>query len=423
MTASGRWRDRTFASLARPQFRTYYIGLLCNMSGFWMRIAATGWFVYELTGSQARLGIVTAAGLLPWVPISPLAGVLAERRDLRVLLVRIYLGTALVNAALGTALFLGLVGWTEVLVATILTGCLRGMENPARHALLRRLVGVSSLANAIGLSAAAFHLMHAVGFALAGVVYAFLGPGACFVCVALAASAMAVQLLRLDIDARPLNQATRHPGAELIEGFRYVWRHRLTRTLIFGSAGVIFLLLSYRALMPAIAKDVLEQGPLGYGLLMALGGAGALAAALWIASGSGGRGRRVRNLFGTVWVACAAVLAVAWSRSTWLCAPAVLVAGFCQVGFMAGANTTVQEAVPDALRARVMGIWALMFGAAYPLGTAVIGWMAELAGTSLAITGGALVALLLSLALYRSSAGRLAVAIRDELGQGGEQLG
>jgi MFS family permease len=423
VTAPGRWRERTFASLRKPQFRTYYIGLLCNMSGFWMRIAATSWFVYGETKSLADLGIITAAGLLPWVPISPWAGVIAERTDLRVLLVRIYVGTCFLNAALGVAMLFDLVGWTEILVATILTGCLRGMENPPRHALLRRLVGVESIGNAIGLSATAFHLMHAIGFALAGAVYAFLGAGACFIAVALATAVMAVQVLRLKADTAPLSDSRRNPAAELAEGFRYVWRQHLMRTLIFGSAGVVFLLLSFRALMPAISKDVLMLGPLGYGLLMSLGGAGALAAALWVASGSGGRGRRVRNLFGTVWVACFAVLVVAWARSLWLCAPAVLVAGFCQVGFMAGANTTVQEAVPDELRARVMGIWSLMFGAALPLGTALIGWGAEVFSTSAAITVGASTALLISLALYRSSAGRLTVAIRDEVRESEEQFG
>ncbi|MEZ6008434.1 MAG: MFS transporter [Planctomycetota bacterium] len=74
-------------------------------------------------------------------------------------------------------------------------------------------------------------------------------------------------------------------------------------------------------------------------------------------------------------------------RSRWLALTgvAVLVAGFCQVGYMATANTVVQETVPDVLRGRVMGIWALMFGAAYPIGGWLLAALAERTSTSNAL--------------------------------------
>ena len=101
---------------------------------------------------------------------------------------------------------------------------------------------------------------------------------------------------------------------------------------------------------------------------------------------------------------------------------ALLCAGFCQVGFMASANTTVQEMVPDHLRARVMGIWALIFGAAYPLGGMLQGLAAERWGEHWALTGGAGLALAVSLLLFFTSYRRLAVAVRDELGKADQQL-
>jgi len=420
--AASEWLGRTLASLGRRRFRRFYIGLLCNMAGFWLRIAATGLFVYELTGSRERLGLITAASLLPWVPIAPLAGVWAERGDPRRWLIRVYIAIAVANAALALGIQWGMVGWTELLIATIVTGCLRGMEMPARHAVVRRLVDVKLLANAIGLNAAGFHFMHAIGFAAGGFLYAVAGPQACYFAVAASSLLMAVQMMRVELEPSTVSVERKHALRELLEGFDYVWHHQITRTLVFGAAGVVCLLLSYRVLMPAIATDTLLQDARGYGFLMSLSGVGSFAAALWVASGSGGRGRRVRNLFSMVWVACAAVLALAWTDSVTIAAGALMVAGFCQVGFMASANTTVQETVPDRLRARVMGIWALLFGAAYPLGGWLQGWAAERWGESRTMSIGVVTAAVLSLLVYLRSARRLTVALRDEMSEADEQL-
>jgi len=418
----GSWRARTFASFARPAFRAYYLGLLCNMAGFWLRIAATALFAFELTGSREALGWITVASLLPWVPIAPLAGALAERIDQRVYLIAVYLAVALVNGVLAFGIAEGWVGWTGLLVSTLVTSGLRGMELPARHAIVRRLVDKPDLPNAIGLNAAGFHLMNAIGNAAAGLIYAASGPAACFAVVAAASLLMAVQLLRLDLppQARPLRK--QNPLRDMAEGFRYVGAHAVTRTLVACAAGVAGLLLSFRTLMPAITKEILHLGEDGYGAIMAISGAGSFVAALWVASGSGGRGRRVRNIFLTIWLGSGAALLVGWSTSAFLVGGAMLVAGFCHVGFMASANTTVQETVPDHLRARVMGIWALVFGAAFPLGGMAQGLIAERVSESWAITtlGGS--ALVLSVVVFATSYRKLADALHHEYRRADEVL-
>ncbi|MDA1195600.1 MAG: MFS transporter [Planctomycetota bacterium] len=407
MAIASDWRARTFASFARPAFRAYYVGLLCNMAGFWLRIAATGWLAFELTDSREALGIIAVASLLPWVPIAPLAGVWAERVDQRRYLVVIYVAIAAANGALAAGLALGWVGWPELVAATVATAILRGMELPARHAIVRRTVELPLLANAIGLNAAGFHLMNAVGFALAGVIYQHAGPAACFVAVACASLGMAFVLGRIELAAQAYPEERRSPLRELAEGFAYVGGHGVTRVLVLCALGVVILLLSFRTLMPAIIKVRLGLGADDYGGIMAISGAGSLLAALWVASGSGGAGRRVINIFVTVWLGCAAVALVGWTSSVVWMGVAMFVAGFAHVGFMASANTTVQELVPDHLRARVMGIWALVFGAAFPLGGYLQGLVAEHYGERWAVIGGAGLALVLSAVLYATGGRRL----------------
>jgi len=417
------WRARTFESFAQPAFRAYYVGLLFNMAGFWLRIAATNWFAYELTGSPASLGLITVAALLPWVPIAPIAGVWAERIDQRRYLIAVYIALGVVNTLLATGVALGLVGWHALLGATVVIACLRGMELPARHAIVRRTVERRLLSNAIGLNAAGFHFMHAVGFAAAGLLYFHFGAAGCFYVVAASSIGMAVVLWRLDLPPQVVPAEKKHPLHELREGFAYVGSHGLTRTLVLCAMGVVSLLLSFRVLLPAIIKDRLGFDADGYGYIMGIGGVGSLLAALWVASGAGGPRRRVWNIFGTVWVGCAAVAVVGWTDVWVASAAALLVAGFAQVGFMASANATVQETVPDHLRARVMGIWALIFGAAFPIGGMLQGYVAEAHGESVAIIGGAALALILSLVLFATSARKLTIAVCNEVSHGDEEIG
>ena len=421
MATSERWWDRTFASFARPAFRTYYIGLLCNMAGFWLRIAATNWFAYELTGSSASLGIITMAALLPWVPIAPIAGVWAERIDQRKYLLGVYLGVAIVNFILAAGITAGYVAWNELLVATVLISVLRGMELPARHAIVRRIVDLRLLSNAIGLNAAGFHVMNAVGFAVAGVLYKFAGPDGCFYAVGASSLGMAIVLSRLELPPQAKPKETKHPLRELREGFAYVKTHALTRILVICAMGMVGLLLSYRTLMPAIAKTRLGLDADGYGTIMAISGVGSFLAAIWVASGSGGPGRRVWNIFLTVWLGCLAVALIGWTDQVWLATVGLFIAGFAAVGFMASANTTVQETVPDHLRARVMGIWALIFGAAFPLGGLVQGFVAEAYGEAVPVIGGAVLAFVLSILLYALTAKKLTVAVCHEVGERREE--
>ena len=395
MTTHPVWHRRAFAVFRVSAYRTYFSGLLCSMCGFWIRIAATGWLVYELTGSKEKLGLITAASLLPWVVVAPLAGVIADRANLRWLLCGVYVLLAAVNVLLGMGLHAGWIGIAELVAISIVLGCLRGVENPMRHSLVRRLVDIELLPSAIGMNAAAFHLMNAFGFALGGALYHVLGAPATFFAIAIVTLPMGWQILRLPEGAGTPFGERSDVARELLEGVRYVRTHRLTRITMTAAFLVIFVLLSYRTLMPAVAKDALGLDALGYGWLMALSGVGSLVAALWVASLLDGMERRVVRMIVMAVCTCGALGALAWTRSVWVAGVSVTVLGFCQVGFLATANTTVQQTVPDALRGRVMGIWALMFGAGFPVGGYVVGWVAELSSTERALLWEAAIGLVL----------------------------
>lgn len=411
---SAAWRRRTFASLAVPAYRTYFIAFIGVMTGFWMRIAAVGWYVYELTASTNSLGIVTAAALAPFVLFSPAAGALADRVDERRIIAWLMVAIALVNGALATLIFVDVARYEHVLVYSFVAGCFRALEHPARNALVVRLVGREQLHNAIGLNAACFHFTSTLGPVLAGVVYHFGGPGACFVLVGLAALPFAVVLPRLEARARDI--APREPlRRQLTAGFGYVWSHHATRALMLTAAAAIFLVWSFRTLMPAVSKDALGLGDIGYGLLMSVTGVGSFLGALWVAGGGTRRLAGAKALVPLVIAGAAGVATVGAASAVWVAGLGLVVAGFFHVGFMASANTQVQMMVPDALRARVMGIWALTFGACWPLGGLWMGALAEARDTRFAILVSVSVAVVCVFLLRATRGLRTALPVRKDV--------
>lgn len=400
------WRRRTFASLAEPAYRTYFIAFIGVMTGFWMRIAAVGWYVYELTGSTNCLGIVTAAALVPFVLFSPAGGALADRVDERRMISRLMFGTVFVNAALAVMVFQGIVRFEHLIVYSFAAGIFRALEHPARNALVFRLVGRENLHNAIGLNAACFHFTSTLGPLLAGIVYHYGGPGSCFACVALAALPYAVVLPGLE--ARDREIAPRESlRRQLTAGFGYVWSHRQTRALMLTAAAAILLVFSFRTLMPAVSKDALGLGDIGYGVLMSITGVGSFAGALWVAGGGTRRLAGAQALVPLVIAGAIGVAAVGAAVHVGTACVGLVIAGFFHVAFMASANTQVQMMVPDALRARVMGIWALSFGLFWPLGGLLMGALAEQRDTRFAILVSVSVAIVL-VGVLRLARGRRA---------------
>ncbi len=426
MTAAfARWRGRAFASLRQPTYRRFFITLFIAMTGFWLRLTAVGWYVYALTSSTEALGGVIAAALFPFVLFAPLGGAIADRIDQRRLISLLMLGIVLTNLALAAVIFAGIATFTHVLVYSFVAGCFRAMEHPARSSLVVRLVGREHLHNAIGLNAACFHFTATTGPLLAGLIYHYLGPGGCFVGVAIGAIPMAIILPGLDVRERAVPERESF-AKQISAGFAYVATHAATRALVLTAAASIVLLWSFRTVMPAISRDTLGLGDVGHGAIMSVMGLGSFIGALWVAGGGTRRLDGARGLLPLLLMAAAGATVLGFAANVVVAGVGLIVAGFFQIAFMASANTQVQLMVPDALRARVMGVWALNFGLCFPLGGLWMGFVAGMRDTQFAILLSVAMAVLLVLLLqlqFRRRRRRSAVAVADEPGQLDQPLG
>jgi len=233
--------------------------------------------------------------------------------------------------------------------------------------------------NAIALNSSIVNGARTVGPAVAGVLLAAVGEGWCFLLNGLSYIAVITGLLLMKMPARA--RAARPPAslADSVEGFRYIRRTTPVRDLLLLVGLLSFAGMSYSVLMPIFADSILRGGPKGLGLLMASAGLGSLCGALTIASRSSTRGLgRIVAVSALVFGVSLALFAM--SRAFWLSAALLLVVGMSMITQAASTNTLIQSMVPDALRGRVMAVYAMMFMGMSPIGALVQGTLAERIG-------------------------------------------
>jgi MFS family permease len=362
-----------------------------------MQTIAQGWLVLNLTDSAFAVGLVTALGSLPVLLFTLYGGVIADRVNKRrfiLLLQSLMLLEALTLGVL-TALEIITVEW--VMGLAVFFGLLTAFEVPARQAFVAEIVEREDLMNAIALGSSAFNLARVIGPALAGLLIATLGLSVCFFANAASYLAVILSLVHMRVEnVRP--PAVIPLWTALREGFAYVFGHRWPRALVIIVTTFSIFGFSFMPLMPVFARDALGLDARGYGAMIAAIGAGALAAAFFMAA-FGGRIRQSRLVLGSS-VLFGAVLFAASLAPNFL--PAVVLFTVCG-GIMAlngiAANTMLQTEAPDELRGRVMGFYSFMVLGLAPFGSFQAGWLAEHFGVRFAFAAGGVVCLLVAVSV------------------------
>ena len=383
------WRD-TFAALRHRNFRLFFIGQLVSLTGSWMQNTAQGWLVYQLTGSKVLLGTVAAVGSLPMLLLSVWGGSVADRHAKRTVIFFTQTGMMLLAFAFAALVSSGHIRPWQILVLAALGGVAMAFDMPARQAFMVEMTSREDLMNAVSLNSAIVNGARVVGPAVAGFLMARVGMTMCFLLNGLSFIAVIAGLLmmRLPQFVPPVQPAS--TGRHMLEGFAYVARHpRLRRLLLlFGVVGIFGW--SYSVLLPAYATDLLHVGEGGYSALLSANGLGALLGALTVAT-YGNRLRPRLMIFGGLWVFSAMLVLLAFVRWYPLVLLCLVVGGWGMLLYFATTNTLIQTSVSDAMRGRVIGIWALVFGGMTPLGGLESGWLSHAVGVPWTVATGAII--------------------------------
>lgn len=393
--------SRGVVAFRHRNYRLFFTGQLISLIGTWMQQVAQAWLVLQLTGNPVWLGIVATAQFLPVLVFGLFAGVAADAFPKRRVLIGTQVSMMILAAILAVLVIASVVQVWMIVTLAFLLGIANAVDMPVRQSFAVELVGREDVGTAVALNSAMFNGARVVGPAAAGLAIGAFGVAAAFALNAVSFLAVIVGLWLMDEGDLKIGARIARPGSaravvqNLAEGLAYVRQTRivLLATVVVGAVATVGM--NFGVLIPAFAQHDLGSDATGYGFLMAASGVGSLLAALRLVFG--GRPRPIRLASGALILGVASV-ALATSRAFPLSLALMVVVGFGSILMAATANTTIQLAVPDHLRGRVMSVYTTVFSASVPIGGLAMGAVASGFGASLAIALGGVLSVAVGLA-------------------------
>ncbi|MCH8205857.1 MAG: MFS transporter [Chloroflexi bacterium] len=378
---TARWKA-TFSSLANRDFRYLWFGMMAMMGGVQMEMVAIGYLVYDITGSALLLGLVEAGFAIPTLVLALFGGALADRID-RKRVIQVGQGVAaLVGVSLAVVILTGNIRWEHLMIAALIEGAMFAFLMPARQSIIPQLVEPEQFTNAMGINSAAFSSMTLVAPAVAGGLYALLGPGAVYVVITslyVVSVVLTTQVRR--VESVPV-EGRRSVVADIKEGLGYVLGNRMIMTIL--AIGFFGSLLSwpFRMLLPIFVVDVYHLGPDAMGLMISVLGAGSLVGSLTIASL--GRWRRGLLLILGTFVSALGLALVAAIPVYYAAVGIMVLLGLGEASRWTLSMTLIMERAEDRYRGRVSSVFMMNFGL-MPLSVLPAGIAAEYLGGQVTI--------------------------------------
>jgi len=377
-------RDRRFAAFRHRPFLTYWCARFLATFSTQIVSVAVGWQVYDLTRDPFDLGLVGIIQFAPSLLLVLVTGTAADRFGRRLIMGAAAMLEALCALALLYLTMRGLDGVSSVFVVLAVFGVARAFFAPASASLVANLVPAEDFANAVAWNSSAWQTATIVGPVAGGLLYGLSAETAYATAVLLMAGAAALSFAI--VAPRQRGASEKATVAALFAGFRYIWSEKIVLGAV--SLDLFAVLLSGAvALLPVYARDILELGPWGLGLLRAAPGIGAVAVALWLA------GHPIRDHAGVllfVFVGLFGVFTVVFGVSTipWVSIVALAFVGATDMVSVYVRETLIQLWTPDRVRGRVNAVNMVFVGASNELGEFRAGTMAALIGTIPAVVIG-----------------------------------
>ncbi|BAZ37120.1 hypothetical protein NIES4101_30410 [Calothrix sp. NIES-4101] len=385
-----------FPAFKSRNFRLFFSGQTLSLSGTFMTQVTISWLIYDLTHSAWLLGLTGFLQFVPTLILTPFSGVLCDRWSRRNLLILVQVLGFIVSFALTTLTFLGFVDFRILIFAAILGGLLKGLDMPVRYAIVIETVDEREhLSNAIALYSAILSSSMLIGPAIGGALLATVGAKYCFLYDSLSylAALLSLAAMKLRSTAKLDINQTNNTWQKLQEGLDYVYNLLPIRIILIllawhGIAGI-----SYMALLPIFAADILKGNGGTMGLLSAASSVGSVIACVYLSLR-----RQVLGLERLMALCPVAIgiglIAFGLSREIWLSLLILPVIGGAGILKVSCGNTIIQALVEDDKRGRVMSLYSLAVIGTLPLGNLFAGTLAQQIGAPTTVIGCGIVCLL-----------------------------
>ena len=373
-----------FAAFRHSAFARYWSARFLITFATQVVSVAVGWQIYDLTRDPFDLGLVGIIQFAPSLLLVLVTGSVADRFGRRLIMALAAFLEALCALAILMLTVRGLTGVGEVFAILFVFGIARAFFAPASASLVANLVPAEHFANAVAWNSSAWQTATIVGPVAGGLLYGLSAQAAYTVATVFMLAAGGL-ILSIPKPAQH-SETERASLSTIFAGFRYIWSEKIVLGAI--SLDLFAVLLSGAvALLPVYARDILELGPWGLGLLRAAPGIGAIMVAVWLTS------HPIRDHAGLVmlfFVAMFGVFTVAFGVSTipWLSIAALAMIGATDMISVYVRETLIQLWTPDRVRGRVNAVNMVFVGASNELGEFRAGTMAALIGTVPAVVFG-----------------------------------
>ena len=389
------------AAFRYPAFVNFQLARFAIVFATEMQAVAVGWQVYEITKRPLDLGLVGLAQFLPGMVLFLVSGHAADRLNRRKLMIWCDVGFAACFALLLGITLRGAVSIAAIYVVLVLLGVTRSFNAPVSRAMLPHLVPPEHFESSVAWSSSMWQAASILGPVAGGLLYATSekllhpvgGPASVYTFAFLAAGVATMLNIRVPDQGAPRGDSS-DGLSPVFEGFRYIWREKM----ILGAISLdlfAVLLGGAVALLPVYAREILQTGPWGLGILRASPGIGAGIMAIAIAHNPLKRNAGASMLWCVAGFGVSTVLFGLSHNLVWSVVTLFLVGATDMVSVIVRA-TLIQVKTPDAMRGRVNAVDMIFIGASNELGQFESGITAQYFGTVPAVILGGVGAIIVT---------------------------
>ncbi|MDX2064885.1 MAG: MFS transporter [Fimbriimonadaceae bacterium] len=368
--------------LSIRDFRLLWIGAFFSFTGSWIQNVAQGYLVYQLTRDESKLALVSAASSIQVLILGLFAGSLADRYDMRRVLILCQLAFGFAALYLAAATHFAFVSFEQIVAVAALLGCVASVEMPTRQSIVSRVVDPDKLAIAVPVQAMTFNSARIIGPAIGGLLLARVGPALCYSINACTYLVLISCVVGIGKPLTATGNRDQNWRDSLLEGTRYIRQSPPLRTLLVMESLTAVFGIFLVPLIPAYVDQVLriststDAGKIAIGNSFTAVGVGALTALLTLTQTSD-HARKTRWMrTGMVAIAVGLVI-LATAPPVPVAYAAMAVMGGCTIMQFNSTNAMFQILAPDKLRARVLSVHVWALNGFSPFGVMILGNVAR----------------------------------------------
>ena len=388
-----------FSALKNSNYRKFYIATLISTFGTFTQRVAQDWLTLDLTSSAKSLGLVVAAQFLPGIVFAIYGGVLADRYDQKRILFWLNFAGFLIATSTGILVATGHITFHILLISAFLLGIFTGIDGPVRQSYYVLLVGDKDLPNALSWNQINLNIGRLVGPITAGLLIEHFGTSPGFI---INGGSYLIAVIFLTT----INVALYFPAHELgesenkvtfFDSLRYLKENRTVLIPIAVVCAIAMVGQDMQMTSTLMAKTVFNVSPTSFGLLVSVLALGAIAGSLSVA-------RTTAEIDIAFLGRKALYIALTWflvasAPNYFTYAITLFFAGFFAMGVNISGNMSIRRFADPRHYGRIWGIYISLWVGALAVGGPLLGWISETFSVRSSIYFGAIVTLVISIAL------------------------